>query len=315
MIIKVTTNLTFLLSRLTEQIETKKPVWRLEGLELVASLSRLLRLLVDYRQELRCRAITTTTTTTTTTSSSLQSRPEKITEVDDSLLMCTYTLLRFFQDDALNSSSFSSLNSNRRSIMLRYVDRLASLHKLQGNYTEAAFTLKLHADQLSWSNGSSGALSSSSECSRKEALSETILEYFERGQCWEEGLAVCKQLAAVYETNYAYAKLAAVLKRNAHFLERILSVGNNNTASPGSSQQPAQHSRTDSEYFRVSFYGLGFASFLQNSTFIYRGRPYEKLADFTGRLQREFPAAQLLTKSGSFPTDESITESYSQCKC
>ncbi|KAH9391162.1 Dedicator of cytokinesis protein 3 [Tyrophagus putrescentiae] len=276
---------------LTEQIETKKPIWRLEGLELVASLSRLLRLLVDYRQELRCRAITTTTTTTTT-SSSLQSRPEKITEVDDSLLMCTYTLLRFFQDDALNSSSFSSLNSNRRSIMLRYVDRLASLHKLQGNYTEAAFTLKLHADQLSWSNGSA--------CSRKEALSETILEYFERGQCWEEGLAVCKQLAAVYEANYAYAKLAAVLKRNAHFLERILSVGNNNTASPGSSQQPAQHSRTDSEYFRVSFYGLGFASFLQNSTFIYRGAA------------REFPAAQLLTKSGSFPTDESITESYSQ---
>ena len=279
----------------------------------MASLSRLLRLLVDYRQELRCRAITTTTTTT---SSSLQSKPEKITEVDDSLLMCTYTLLRFFQDDALNSSSFSSLNSNRRSIMLRYVDRLASLHKLQGNYTEAAFTLKLHADQLSWSNGSSsGALSSSSssECSRKEALSETILEYFERGQCWEEGLAVCKELAAVYEANYAYAKLAAVLRRNAHFLERILSVGNN-TASPGSNQQP-QHSRTDSEYFRVSFYGLGFASFLQNSTFIYRGRPYEKLADFTGRLQREFPAAQLLTKSGSFPTDESITESYSQCKC
>ena len=154
-----------------------------------------------------------------------------------------------------------------------------------GNYTEAAFTLKLNCDQLSWSP---------LESAKKESLHETMLLYFEKGQCWEEGLRVCKALQDIYEHNYKFAKLSAILKRNADLLDRILS----------------QH-RSEAEYFRVSFYGLDFASFLQNSTFIFRGLEFEKISDFTLRIRQEFPNAQLLTKN--IPSDESITESYSQC--
>lgn len=154
-----------------------------------------------------------------------------------------------------------------------------------GNYSEAAFTLKLHADQLSWSPN---------ESLKKESLNETMLGYFERGQCWEEGIKVCKDLQDIYEHNYKFAKLSAILKRNAALLDKILT----------------QH-RPENEYFRVSFYGLNFPSFLQNSTFIFRGLEFEKISNFTHRIQQEFPNAQLLTKS--IPSDESITDSYCQC--
>lgn len=154
-----------------------------------------------------------------------------------------------------------------------------------GNYTEAAFALKLHADQLTWSPA---------ESSRKESLHENMLEKFEKGHCWEEGLKVCKDLQDIYEHNYKFAKLSSILKRNAQLLDKILT-----------------HHRPMCEYYRVSFFGLDFPSFLQNSTFIFRGREFEKISDFTHRIQQEFPNAQLLTKN--IPSDQSITESYSQC--
>jgi len=34
----------------------------------------------------------------------------------------------------------------------RYVYKLHDLHVPVGNFTEAAFTLKLHAEELQWSN-------------------------------------------------------------------------------------------------------------------------------------------------------------------
>ena len=47
------------------------------------------------------------------------------------------------------------------------------------------------------------------------------------------------------------------------------------------------------EYFRVGFYGLGFPSFLQNKEFVYRGNEYDKLSDFSGRLQNLYPNASV----------------------
>ena len=120
-----------------------------------------------------------------------------------------------------------------------------------------------------------------------------MLNYFEKGHCWEEGIRVCKDLQQVYERNFKYRKLSTILKRNAELLDKILT----------------EH-RPDNEYFRVSFYGMDFPSFLQNSTFIFRGLEFEKISSFTHRIQREFPDAQLLTKV--IPTDENITESKCQ---
>ena len=57
--------------------------------------------------------------------------------------------------------------------------------------------------------------------------------------------------------------------------------------------------RPENEYFRVSFYGGLFSTFLQNTTFIFRGLQFEKISNFTHRIKKEFPNAQLLTKKHS----------------
>lgn len=93
---------------LTEQIEKHKPKWQTQGLQLVKSVSRLLTLLIDYRNELKLK----------------MSTMKNVNEVDDRLLICTYTLLRFFRDE-IDSN-------NRKTIMLRYVDKLSNLHNLLG---------------------------------------------------------------------------------------------------------------------------------------------------------------------------------------
>jgi len=69
--------------------------------------------------------------------------------------------------------------------------------------------------------------------------------------------------------------------------------------------------RPEPEYFRVAYYGKGFPSFIQNKVFIYRGKEYERLSDFSNRTLNQFPNAtlmQTLSKPGS-----EITESFNQC--
>ena len=46
------------------------------------------------------------------------------------------------------------------------------------------------------------------------------------------------------------------------------------------------------EYFRVDFIGRGFPSFLQNKTFIYRGRGFERRGEFVIRIMDQFPDAE-----------------------
>lgn len=238
----------------------------MDGIYLTQSMSRLLSLLIDYRRELKYKLISAN-------------------EVDDRLLMCTYTLLRFYRDE-VNTP-------NRRSIMHRYIEKLAKMHQMLGNFTEAAFTLQLHCDTLEWY--ASNSHQPQDVAIKKEMLCETILNDFEQGKCWEEAIKVCKSLQKVYESSFKLAKLSAIMKRHASLLDNILT-------------QP----RAEHEYFRVTFYGLDFPGFLQNCTFIFRGLEFEKLPSFTHRIQQEFPNAQLLTKS--VPSDENITESMCQCE-
>lgn len=73
-----------------------------------------------------------------------------------------------------------------------------------------------------------------------------MLDYFEKGQSWEEGIKICRDLQDIYERSFKFAKLSSVLKKYSDFLEKI----------------STQH-RADSEYFRVSFFGLEFPFFLQ----------------------------------------------------
>lgn len=141
---------------------------------------------------------------------------------------------------------------NRKEMYLRYIYKLHDLHLTAENYTEAGFTMKLYADQLSWgSNKLPGdhVHPEQLEWQRKEWLYQKIINYFDRGKCWEKGMPLCKELAELYETKlYDYNKLSSILKMQAKFLDNILT-----------------QLRPEPEYFRVGFYGLSFPLFVRVS--------------------------------------------------
>ncbi|KAF8795296.1 Dedicator of cytokinesis protein 1 like protein [Argiope bruennichi] len=210
-------------------------------------------------------------------------------ENKENRMSCTVNLLEFYHE------------INRREMYIRYLYKLCDLHLDCENYVEAAFTLKLHAKLLRWSEEPLSQLLKNDKypnCEThrelKECLYYDILDYFDKGKLWESGLALCKELAVQYENEvFDYIQLSILLKRMAAFYDNIM-----------------KQVRPEPEYFRVSYYGRGFASFLQNKTFIYRGKEYERLSDFSSRLLNQYPNAKLMTKLA--PPGEDITESDKQ---
>lgn len=67
---------------------------------------------------------------------------------------------------------------------LRYIYKLHELHLSAENYTEAAFTLKLYADQLQWTSNliSDPHYRNYTECEVKEMLYRKIIDYFDKGK-------------------------------------------------------------------------------------------------------------------------------------
>ena len=141
---------------------------------------------------------------------------------------------------------------NRKEMYLRYIYKLHDLHMTAENYTEAGFTMKLYADQLTWGSNilpADHVHPEQPEWQRKERLYHKIINYFDRGKCWEKGIPLCKELALLYETKlYDYMKLSQILKMQAKFLDNILT-----------------QLRPEPEYFRVGFYGLSFPLFVRVS--------------------------------------------------
>ncbi|MPC55393.1 Dedicator of cytokinesis protein 3 [Portunus trituberculatus] len=180
---------------------------------------------------------------------------------------------------------------------IRYIYKLHDLHVPAGNFTEAAFTLQLHANQLSWTQRMLHAdhlYQAQTETQRKELIYMKIINYFDKGKCWEQGIPLLEELANQYRTClFDYQKLSEVLRRQASFYEKILS-----------------GKRYDHEYFRVGFYGLGLPLFVRNKVFIYRGLEYEQIGTFTQRIQTEFPQAKML--SHNTPPDDTIRSSDGQ---
>lgn len=98
-------------------------------------------------------------------------------------------------------------------------------------------------------------------------------------QCWEKAVALCKELAHVYESQLNdFQKLAVILRKQADLCEKILT-----------------ENRCEFEYFRCGFYGRKFPAYFRNKMMVFRGHEYEKIVDFTERLMAEFPNAQLFT--------------------
>ncbi|XP_065173337.1 dedicator of cytokinesis protein 3 isoform X2 [Atheta coriaria] len=247
---------------LLDRVQAEDPTWKDSGAAFISSVTRLLERLLDYRSVIQGD------------------------ENRDKRMSCTFNLLNFYKNEF-----------NRKEMYLRYIYKLHDLHLSAENYTEAGFTMKLYADQLSWTNQlimSDPQYSGYTECKVKEQLYRQIINHFDRGKCWEKGIPLLKELAQLYENQmFNYRALSDILKLEAKFFDNIL-----------------QQLRPEPEYFRVGFYGLGFPLFVRNKQFVYRGLEYERIIAFTQRLQTEFPSAQLLTKNS--PPDDSVINSDGQ---
>uniref|UniRef100_A0A8C7JLB8 Dedicator of cytokinesis 4b n=1 Tax=Oncorhynchus kisutch TaxID=8019 RepID=A0A8C7JLB8_ONCKI len=211
-------------SILLKKIE--RETWRESGVSLIATVTRLMERLLDYRDCV------------------------KLGEVDGKKIGCT------------------------EEMYIRYIHKLYELHLKAQNYTEASYTLLLYDELLEWSERPLREFLNypmQSEWQRKEYLHLTIVQNFDRGKCWENGIILCRELADQYESYYDYRNLS---KMRASLYEKIM-----------------DQQRLEPEFFRVGFYGKKFPFFLRNKEFVCRGHDYERLEAFQQRMLNEFPHA------------------------
>nr|CAB3239393.1 dedicator of cytokinesis protein 1 [Phallusia mammillata] len=220
---------------------------RTTGVEFVNLVTKLLGRLLDYRDIIR-------------------------DENRDNRMSCTVNLLNFYKD------------INRLEMYVRYLYKLCDLHLECENYTEAGFTLLQHAQLLNWSDEvliTRNLRYKEAQTHRelKEALYYDIVDLFQRGKMWEEGIKLCKELAVQHEQEtFRYQLLSDILFRQAELYKNITTA-----------------MRPEPEYFFVGYYGLGFPTFLRNRKFIYRGKEFERLSDFTTRILNLLPSAKKMT--------------------
>uniref|UniRef100_A0AAY4EDR1 Dedicator of cytokinesis 5 n=1 Tax=Denticeps clupeoides TaxID=299321 RepID=A0AAY4EDR1_9TELE len=169
-------------------------------------------------------------------------------------MSCTVNVLNFYKE------------KKREDIYIRYLYKLRDLHLDCENYTEAAYTLLLHAELL-----------------------EVGTSFM-----WEKAIEMSKQLAKMYENQmFDFEELSLLLKQQAQYFENIMHA-----------------MRPQPEYFAVGYYGHGFPSFLRNKLFIYRGKEYEWLEDFSLKLLSQFPNAVRMPSTS--PPGDNIYNSPSQ---
>lgn len=119
--------------------------------------------------------------------------------------------------------------------------------------TNNSLCFQIYAESLSWESDQIGVdpeHPDTPEWKRKEAIYNQVLQYFDRGKCWEKGLPILRELATLYETKLCdYARLAHCLRTHATFLDSVLT----------------PDLRPEPEYFRVGFYGKGCPLFVRVS--------------------------------------------------
>ncbi|XP_039200962.1 dedicator of cytokinesis protein 1 isoform X2 [Crotalus tigris] len=214
-------------------------------------------------------------------------------ENKENRMSCTVNVLNFYKE------------IEREEMYIRYLYKLCDLHKECDNYTEAAYTLLLHAKLLKWSEEPCAAhltqrdgYQAATQGQLKDQLYQEIIHYFDKGKMWEEAIVLGKELSEQYENEmFDYEQLSEVLKKQAQFYENIVKV-----------------IRPKPDYFAVGYYGQGFPTFLRNKVFIYRGKEYERREDFEARLLTQFPNAEKMKTTS--PPGEDIKNSpgqYIQC--
>uniref|UniRef100_A0A8C7D751 Dedicator of cytokinesis 5 n=1 Tax=Oncorhynchus kisutch TaxID=8019 RepID=A0A8C7D751_ONCKI len=204
-------------------------------------------------------------------------------------MSCTVNVLNFYKE------------KKREDIYIRYLYKLRDLHLVCENYTEAAYTLLLHAELLEWSDkpcaphlipGDGQHVWTQQEL--KERLFQEIICYLDKGKMWEKAIEMGKQLAKMHENQmFDFMEISQLLKQQAQFYENIMHA-----------------MRPQPEYFAMGYYGLGFPTFLRNKVFIYRGMEYEWLEDFSLKLLSQFPNAARMTSTA--PPGDNICNSQGQ---
>uniref|UniRef100_A0A8C1NRF2 Dedicator of cytokinesis 5 n=1 Tax=Cyprinus carpio TaxID=7962 RepID=A0A8C1NRF2_CYPCA len=181
-------------------------------------------------------------------------------------MSCTVNVLNFYKE------------KKREDIYIRYLYKLRDLHLDRENYTEAAYTLLLHAELL--------------EVWMYQTLSLFVCSFCP--QMWEKAIEMAKQLVKLHENQmFDFIELSQLLKQQAQYYENIMHA-----------------MRPQPEYFAVGYYGQGFPSFLRNKMFIYRGKEYEWLEDFSLKLMSQFPNAVKMTSTS--PPGDNIFNSPGQ---
>nr|XP_014346036.1 PREDICTED: dedicator of cytokinesis protein 4 [Latimeria chalumnae] len=246
-------------SILLKKIE--RETWRESGVSLIATVTRLMERLLDYRD---CM---------------------KVGEVDGKKIGCTVSLLNFYKTEL-----------NKEEMYIRYIHKLYDLHLKAQNYTEAGYTLLMYDELLEWSDRPLREFLNypmQVECQRKEYLHLTIIQNFDRGKCWENGIILCRELAEQYENFYDYRNLSKMRIMEASLYDKIM-----------------DHQRLEPEFFRVGFYGKKFPFFLRNKEFVCRGHDYERLEAFQQRMLNEFPHAIAMQHANQ--PDETIYQAEAQ---
>ncbi|XP_011679069.1 dedicator of cytokinesis protein 4 isoform X5 [Strongylocentrotus purpuratus] len=240
---------------LREKISTQP--WQEEGEQFVEKVTRLLERLIDYRN---------------VCNKSVENRYLK--------LSCLYQLMNFYKDD-----------ERRKDIYMRYIYHLHDLHLHAGDYTEAAHTLLMLAMTLDWTDNvlpSDKKHEQQTEAERKTKLYGEIIELVKKGQVWEYGIPLCKELAIQYESKqFDYKNLSVQLVTQAQFFENIRN-------------QPRQ----PPTFFRIKFYGI-FPILRKHREYIYRGQPFDQPQIVIQRFQADFPQAKPWTGKAP-PTEEDL---------
>lgn len=118
------------------------------------------------------------------------------------------------------------IEKRHRPIFIRYVHRLVDFHITAGQYTEAALTLKLHADLYTFDTTRSCpamgeiGLPEQSEFSRKELLYLRMLENLSKGESFETAIAVSRGILRsliLYSTRLTRLYSATVSVRTTRF--------------------------------------------------------------------------------------------------
>ena len=173
----------------------------------------------------------------------------------------------------------------KEDIFIRYVHELSLGQVAARNYTEAGLALQFHADLYDWDVTRvvpalfSPVYPEQTSFDRKEVLYFEIIQHLEDGKSWAHALSCYRELIHHYEhTILDFSKLARAQSSMAKIYDTIV-------------KEDAQVPR----YFSVTFRGLGFPTALQNKQYIFEGLPYDRMVTFTDRMQKQYPAAQVIS--------------------